>query len=71
MPPRAAFASEGGSLLFRRDAEVCDGLVQELQADDISRRLAFDPVLLPSGWQVGIKVAIPQAINLLQGGLAL
>ena len=44
--------------------------MQELQADDLSRRLALDPVLLPPGRQVGIEVAITQTIDLLQGGLA-
>ena len=44
--------------------------MQELQADDLSRRLTLDPVLLPPGRQVGIEVAIPQAIYLLQAGYA-
>ena len=70
VPPRAANALKGGLLLFRGDAEVRDGLAQELQADDLSRRLTLDPVLLPPGRQVGIEVAIPQAVYLLQAGYA-
>ena len=55
-----------GALLSGRNAEICDGVVQELQSDLLLCWLALSPALLPPGRQVCIQVAIPETIHFLQ-----
>ena len=55
-----------GSLLCSGNAQICYGLVQELHFDQLACRLALYPVLLSSRGQVCVKIAIAQAIHLLQ-----
>ena len=42
--------------------------MQELQPYLLACGLALDPVLLPSGGQVCVKIAVPQAVDLLHSG---